>query len=194
LRPDCPADLEAICLCCLHKLPASRYATAAALAEDLRRFRAGRPTKAQSPSRSISWSVRQRVVLGGVLVLSALLGGWAVLRGISGPSPAALSSTPAEKEALAREASQILERRCASCHGNVKPKKGLNVLDHATLLDQARRKRALIPFKPDESNLLYRIEEGSMPPEEAGGMLPLEEMELVRRWIAAGAPEPMLGR
>jgi hypothetical protein len=43
LRPDVPRDLEAICLKCLEKPVGRRYATAEALAEDLRRYRAGEP-------------------------------------------------------------------------------------------------------------------------------------------------------
>jgi hypothetical protein len=38
LRPELPADLESICLKCLAKQPGERYATADALAEDLRCF------------------------------------------------------------------------------------------------------------------------------------------------------------
>jgi eukaryotic-like serine/threonine-protein kinase len=38
-RPDTPRDVEAICLTCLEREPASRYPNAAALAEDLRRYR-----------------------------------------------------------------------------------------------------------------------------------------------------------
>lgn len=69
-----PRDVETICLKCLEKSPAQRYATAADLAEDLGRFCAGDPIRARrvaSPERAWRWCRRNSTIalLAGSLVL-----------------------------------------------------------------------------------------------------------------------------
>ena len=79
LRPSLPFDLETICLKCLSKEPARRYASAEALADDLRRFRTGKPILARPvsvPVRAWKWARRRPVIaaLAAGMILSVLLG------------------------------------------------------------------------------------------------------------------------
>ncbi len=76
LLPKLPRDLETICLKCLEKDPARRYADVAALAEDLRRFQAGEPIVARpisGPERLWRWCLRNRWVAGLAAAVALLL-------------------------------------------------------------------------------------------------------------------------
>lgn len=76
LQPKLPRDLETICLHCLHKSPTNRYASAAALADDLQRYLEGRPILARrinAAQRGIRWCRRNRVVAGLMATVVGLL-------------------------------------------------------------------------------------------------------------------------
>ncbi len=84
LQPSIPRDLETICLKCLQKEPARRYASAEALAEDLRAYLAGEPIQARPAGaweRTVKWARRRPAVAllvaaGALVIASLLIGGW----------------------------------------------------------------------------------------------------------------------
>jgi WD40 repeat protein len=84
-QPRVPRDLQTVCLKCLEKQPGKRYASAQALADDLRRFLAGQPIMARPTppwERARKWARRSPALaaLAGVSAAALLIllvgGGW----------------------------------------------------------------------------------------------------------------------
>jgi tetratricopeptide (TPR) repeat protein len=81
LQPKVPRDLETVTLKCLQKAPGRRYESAAALADDLERFLAGRPVLARptgSAERLWKWCKRRPTAAALVVLLTLAVGGAAV--------------------------------------------------------------------------------------------------------------------
>src|SRR5262249_59812469 len=90
LRPDLSRDLDTICLTCLRKEPARRYAGADLLAEDLRRFGAGEAIRARPVGpveRAWRWCRREPALatLAAALVIGLVVAATPWWRGRRAP-------------------------------------------------------------------------------------------------------------
>ncbi|MEZ6013865.1 MAG: DUF1553 domain-containing protein [Planctomycetota bacterium] len=107
-------------------------------------------------------------------------------------APAAQVVPAAEEVDFARDVRPLLARRCFACHGNDESTRAaglrLDVREEAVRL--RGKYAALVPGGPDESELWLRVtdEADPMPPHEAGEPLSPDELDVLRRWIEAGAP------
>jgi mono/diheme cytochrome c family protein len=110
---------------------------------------------------------------------------------------AAGASTP-EAEAKAAVTQQdvlpILFRRCTTCHGAHRQEAGLDLRTRASMLRGGKSGPAIVPDQAEKSRLIQRIRAGQMPPNDRlveASVKPVEpaEIEVLARWIAAGAPE-----
>ncbi|MBA4018551.1 MAG: hypothetical protein C0483_15405 [Pirellula sp.] len=114
LAPSVPRDAATICLKCLERDPARRYATAAALADDLRRFLAGEPIAARpihAVERLWKWAGRHRGLAAALATAAAAL----VALGIGGAwynvrLREALDQSKSQETQIARQASDLETR------------------------------------------------------------------------------------
>lgn len=175
LRPlRVPAEVEAIAFKCLEKESARRYASARALADDLRRYLAGQPVLA----RPAGWWYRLRkrarrnaalVAVSGVsavLLLAAL--GWGLL-----------SSWQARtRERLARTFTQQVERVEASArYSHLSPL-------HDVRPDRAQLRQRMDTIR-DEMTRVGSLARGAGDYALGRGHLALEELELAHRHLDA---------
>src|SRR6516225_3674245 len=187
-----PPELEAICLKCLEKEPGRRYDSALALADDLQRFLGGQPVTARRTAvLGRAWKWIRRHPQG-----AALIAALAVLASI--PTYFVIGYYQMQRQirrqavAVAPRVREILQRNCFECHGAdpAHTKKNLNVLDHQQLLN--RERRLVVPGAPENSRLIQRITDGSMPPEEEETRLPRltqTELDILNDWVKGGAPQ-----
>ncbi len=75
----------------------------------------------------------------------------------------------------------LFQAKCASCHGTMG---GLTLTTFESTLHGGASGPAITPNDPDKSLIIKKQVAGGHP-----GQLTPEEIELVRKWIAAGAPE-----
>jgi mono/diheme cytochrome c family protein/uncharacterized membrane protein len=127
------------------------------------------------------WSVfmktldRRKVIAAFVMTLS--LGGASEAQG---PDP----------EELPSRVRSIFLAKCSECHGRSlsRPRAALYLNELGQL---ASHREWVVPFEPEQSYLWTLIRDDDMPAKGAkAGPLNAREKEIIRAWIAAGAPVP----
>ena len=90
--------------------------------------------------------------------------------------------------AFDRDIRPILRASCTHCHGEEEELAGgVDLRLHRFMLQAGESgEPVIVPGDPDASLLIEVIESGEMPQE--GRPVPAEQLALLRRWIAAGAP------
>jgi len=92
-----------------------------------------------------------------------------------------------------RQIRPILSNKCFRCHGPdaAHRKADLRIDDFAAATAKRDGASAVVPGKPDESEVFRRISttdaDERMPPADSGLTLMPDEIELLRRWISEGA-------
>lgn len=124
-------DLDAILALAMRPEPGARYASVAALTEDLRRYRAGLPVAARGRQRGyrwrrLAWRYRGRLAAGAIAV-AGLLGG------------SALAWQQAERALAANRASQAVQRFLEDVFVSADPWRSDPPGSVPTALDLARR-------------------------------------------------------
>ena len=101
-----------------------------------------------------------------------------------------LLASLAAAQQLQQQAYQILEQNCFACHGAAMQMSKLDLRTRESILRGGERGPAVEPLQPRGSRL-YRyaahLENPSMPP---GQQLADEQIDVLRRWILAGAIFP----
>src|SRR3954470_15216528 len=84
----------------------------------------------------------------------------------------------------------ILRNACLNCHNPDKKKGNLDLSTYAGVSAGGGSGKAIEPGDPDSSKLFKAVswaEEPNMPPK--GDKLPDKELNVIKAWIAGGAPE-----
>lgn len=98
-----------------------------------------------------------------------------------------------DAENYARDIDPIMQKYCVSCHGDVGAdgekvvEMGLDLTSYAGMMAGSTYGTVVEAGNPGNSLLLEMIEAGDMP--EEGEKVPAGLIEVLRAWIAQGAPE-----
>jgi mono/diheme cytochrome c family protein len=85
---------------------------------------------------------------------------------------------------------RIVVKNCLGCHNPTELKGGLDLTRKEGLLNGGKTGPAVVPGNPNDSNLIDRVTQGTMPPPKKGQPLSADEVALLSSWVKAGAKWP----
>ncbi len=100
--------------------------------------------------------------------------------GFQRPTPTPVPTPVGELPTYASAIGPLLAQRCGACHGQAA---GLDVTSYRSLMAGSRSGPVVVPGDPEKSRILQVLQEGHF------ASLSAEEKDLLRAWIASGAPE-----
>jgi len=103
------------------------------------------------------------------------------------------AATPDTVTSFVDDVLPIFLERCAECHGGEDQSGGvvteayLDLLSYEGVMAGSEYGTVIEPGDPKSSTLVDMIVSGEMP--EEGDLVPAEEIEVIRAWVEAGAPD-----
>lgn len=110
--------------------------------------------------------------------------------------PSGRDISPDALEFFEKQVRPLLVKRCFDCHGGTKAAGGLSLATANAWKKGGDSGPAITPGEPDKSLLIEAVNSRSleMPPPDKGGKLPDDEIAILTKWVAMGAPDPRDGR
>jgi mono/diheme cytochrome c family protein len=97
----------------------------------------------------------------------------------------AVALSPVGEVSFSADVLPILVERCSECHGDDDPEEGLEVTSYRTLMLGSIYGAVIKPGDVEGSYLFEQVSSGKMP--KKGDRLTAAQIEIIRRWIEAGA-------
>ncbi len=101
-----------------------------------------------------------------------------------------LIALPLGAQDLPRQALEILQQNCAQCHGESMSMSGLSLASREGALKGGNRGAAILPGNAQGSRIFRAVSHTEAPHMPPGRTLPPEAVNVIRRWIEAGAVWP----
>ena len=112
-----------------------------------------------------------------------------MLLGLPCPATSASASADSPKVTYERHVRPIFKTHCFQCHGeDEEPEGGLDLRLRRLIMAGGESGEVIAPGKASDSLLVQRMMAGEMPPEEIKTRPSDAEIEIVKNWIALGAP------